>query len=244
MGPAGELEPSSTRTVLLAALGPKMKTSPGAEGRLVQDRRREAAGRAGQGRRHLPRPEDVTGPFLGPLTKTGAGRTLDVRASAATGGFTTADARRPSGSPSGCPRSPRTSPTPPTATTTWAAPPSSSTARCSSPARRSASTTPSASARPRTGSPRASSSAMACSRRTSAAVSARSRRRPSTPRSSRASRTSSTSRTRSTSTATPSAARPPSPGPSADLKFKNTTPYGVLHPGLGRPQLARRGRAR
>ena len=97
--------------------------------------------------------------------------------------------------------------------------------------------------RARTASPRASSSATASSRRTSAAASRRWRPRRSTRCSSPGSRTSSTSRTRSTSTATRSAARPPSPGASVDLRFQNDTPYGVLIEAARHPQHAVDARA-
>ena len=56
-------------------------------------------------------------------------------------------------------------------------------------------------------------------------------------------RTSSTSRTRSTSTATRSAARPPWPGRSVDLRSATTPTYGVLIT-AGSPRARRRRRAR
>jgi vancomycin resistance protein YoaR len=94
MKPVGsELQAQLDDKVLLAALAPRMRTIAMAP--------KDASFKFVDG---LPRvvpakdgvtfvPEDVTGPFLGLLTKTGAGRRLDVKSVSAPPEFTTEDAK-------------------------------------------------------------------------------------------------------------------------------------------------------
>jgi vancomycin resistance protein YoaR len=95
MKPVGpELQAVLDEKALLAALTPKMRTialAPrDASIRIVGGRPKVVPGRTGV----TFDPKDVTGPFLDVLTRTGEARTLTVRSVAAKPGLTTPDARK------------------------------------------------------------------------------------------------------------------------------------------------------